>query len=673
LTAGLSGTNAGSFALSKTTINSIAVDGTGTFTVGPNTALTAGTYTATVTVSGGNGITDKTFEVSFTVDAAVYGISLSQSEPFTFKAAIETYGAQEAKTITVYNEGNLPTGGLTAALAGLNLGSFTLSKTSISSIGVDGTGTFTVVPNTGLAAGTYTATVMVIGGNDISKNFTVSFTVIPAVYGINLSQSEPFTFPAAIAGYGAQTPKTITVTNEGNLPTGELAAALSGTNAGSFTLSATPISSIDVEGDDSFTVVPKTGLAAGTYTAMVTVSGGNDISKNFTVSFTVIPAVYDISLSQSGLHTFTEAIAGYEEQTPKAITVNNIGNLPTGDLTAALSGTNAGSFVLSATTINSIDVEGDDSFTVVPKTGLTLGTYTATVTVSGGNSISATFTVSFTVVFPEYVMIAVPAGTVSNNSGYSGGPFYEASTTAVTVSAFSIGETEVTYELWKAVYDWATDNARGANQYTFANPGREGSAGTIGATPTTARQEPVTTINWRDAMVWCNAYSEAVGKTPVYKYNNAVLRESEGNAVSSGDGKAEQAVVDTAANGFRLPTEAQWEYAARGGVPSTGTPWTYMYAGSHTIDNVAVYKTNSGGKAAEVKSKDPNTLGLYDMSGNVREWCQDIVVLTTGTVQVMFRSGYWDDAESACRVGPRSPTGAYYSYYMGFRLAASAP
>jgi hypothetical protein len=399
LTAALSGTNSGSFTLSKTSISSIAAGGTDSFTVEPNTGLSAGTYIATVTVSGSN-VTSQTFDVSFTVNAAsTYGITLSQTAAYTFTEQTTGYSALTPLSITVTNTGSLATGALTAALSGTNASSFTLSMTAISSIAAGGTDSFTVVPSTGLSEGTYTATVTVSGSNVTSQTFGVSFTVSAAsTYGISLSQTTAYTFPAQITDYSALTPLSVTVTNTGSQAMGVLTAALSGTNASSFTLSRTAISSIAAGDTGSFTIVPNTGLLAGTYTAAVTVSGSNVTSQSFTVSFTVSAAsTYGITLSQTAAYTFTGQTTGYSALTPLSITVTNTGSQATGALNAALSGTNASSFTLYKTSISSIAAGGMGSFTVVPNTGLSAGTYKAAVTVSGSNVTSHFFTVSFTV------------------------------------------------------------------------------------------------------------------------------------------------------------------------------------------------------------------------------------------------------------------------------------
>ena len=130
---------------------------------------------------------------------------------------------------------------------------------------------------------------------------------------------------------------------------------------------------------------------------------------------------------------------------------------------------------------------------------------------------------------------------------------------------------------------------------------------------------------------------------------------------------------------FRLPTEAEWEFAARGGNNSQG----YKYAGSNTIDDVAWYTSNSSSSTHDVATKQPNELGVYDMSGNVWEWCQDwysssyysssIINNPTGPTSGSYRvlrGGGWSGTVRDCRVAYRggiAPSNSYYS--LGLRLA----
>ena len=330
-------------------------------------------------------------------------ISLNVATAHDFGTVQVGYTAIAPLEVTVSNTGGLATGELTVELSGDNPDSFTASYISPSSIPAGGIATFTVGPNHDLPVGTYTAIVTVSG--ETSQSFVVSFEVTEdtpdPTFGISLSAAATETFGPFQVGYPEITPRPITITNIGTQPTGELTVELSGDNPDFFSASAISPSDIPVGGTATFTVGPNHDLPVGTHTATVTVSG--ETSRSFTVSFQVTQDAPDptfgINLNVAATHGFGTAQVGYSEITPLEVTISNIGNQPTGELTVALSGDGFTGFTLSATSIASIAVGGAATFTVGPNTGLPTGTHTATVMVSGVADItSRTFAVSFEVV-----------------------------------------------------------------------------------------------------------------------------------------------------------------------------------------------------------------------------------------------------------------------------------
>ncbi len=256
-----------------------------------------------------------------------------------------------------------------------------------------------------------------------------------------------------------------------------------------------------------------------------------------------------------------------------------------------------------------------------------------------------------------------------------------------SVEAFWIGETELTYELWHKVYQWATT---ASPVYNFANAGKEGDDGTVGAMPTEANKtEPVTTINWRDAMVWCNAVTEWYNSQSgtslgcVYKYAGGVIRDSRDSNSSQCDG----VTPDASASGFRLLSEWEWEYAARyrgGDSENTVEGYSNPYftkgnsasgateaSGNNDATFDVAWSLQNGGKTYPSGEKTANTLGLYDMSGNVWEWCFSWY---NQNISRVYRGGSWNtNADNYFQIGYRNYRHMSETLQdLGFRLCRTA-
>ncbi len=266
----------------------------------------------------------------------------------------------------------------------------------------------------------------------------------------------------------------------------------------------------------------------------------------------------------------------------------------------------------------------------------------------------------------------IPAGAFT--MGRTSGDFdSDAPPVTVNVSAFYMAKYEVTKALWDEVRVWGVSNG-----YTDLRVG-DGKAS----------NHPVHTISWYAMVKWCNARSQKDGLTPVYTVSGAVMRR--GTSVPT---------PNWSANGYRLPTEAEWEKAARGGVSGRRFPSgsdtishsqanyyassSYSYDLSGGVNNyLPAYATGSFPYSSPVGSFAANGYGLYDMAGNMYEWCWDwyggyVNGATdprgpaSGPSRV-FRGGSWHEYAVDCRAATRvnlTPTGT--DNRIGFRIARSS-
>lgn len=205
------------------------------------------------------------------------------------------------------------------------------------------------------------------------------------------------------------------------------------------------------------------------------------------------------------------------------------------------------------------------------------------------------FAIELSANVPEIEMIFVDGGNFM--MGSENGKEDEKPLHVVILDSFYMSKYEVTQKEWQAVM--------GNNPSFFVG-----------------ENHPVESVNWYEAVEFCNAYSEMKNLKPCYKINRETKDKMNLNRKDKYCWKIE---CDWKADGYRLPTEAEWEYAARGGVKKSRT----AFSGSNNINEVAWYLKNAGNEelpdygTRDVGLKMPNDLGLYDMTGNVWEWCWD--------------------------------------------------
>ena len=241
---------------------------------------------------------------------------------------------------------------------------------------------------------------------------------------------------------------------------------------------------------------------------------------------------------------------------------------------------------------------------------------------------------------------------------------------------FLIAETETTWDLWKEVYDWARKKG-----YKFREKGNHGGSGylTLSSGPNDPKQ-PVTHICWGDAIVWCNALTEYCNEKGfagqqlecAYTFNGEVIRSAK---------KIKEVTPNLVASGFRLPMNDEWEYAARfraddqvNSILMDGEYWTKGNSASGAFDTTSNTKAtdvvavhNGVLSTANAKSRGSNMLGIYDMSGNVYEFCFNPI--KTGSMTRTMRGGSYFFSSDKMQIGEIfSINWTFSNYNIGFRV-----
>ncbi|MCR4735889.1 MAG: SUMF1/EgtB/PvdO family nonheme iron enzyme [Treponema sp.] len=460
--------------------------------------------------------------------------------------------------------------------------------------------------------------------------------------------------------------------------------------AGTYTVNEDMTLEAEWEVLGSATATPTFSVAAGAVDSgtSVTISSSTEGAVIYYTTDGSTPTIY--STRYSGAISITEAVTikaiavadGYSNSSvaSASYTIKGVASTPTFSV-ASGAVDNGTSVTISCSTEGAVIYYTTDGST--PSTSstrysgaisLTEAVTIKAIAVADGYSNSSVASVSYTIKM-NYGFVSILGATVTG--AVTGSSVFRTGRT-VTIPDMYVSDHEVTQKEYE----------------TYCNYGGSSPSSTYGD----GDNYPAYKVSWYDAIVYCNLRSIDEGLTPAYSIEGETNPANWTGIVSS-DGKYcgpastnstwDSITYNTEANGYRLPTEAEWEYIARGG--NNGIPENQTtYSGSDTIDDVAWYEENAedvGSSSSdygshEVKTKAANSLGIYDMSGNVFEWCWDWHGSISSTTPAtgassgsyrLLRGGSWGISAGSCSVSSRYFNYPYNrNYNNGFRFVRSA-